>query len=220
MPMKLTPGRLVATIFLSAGAVQAKPCADPAAVVRIRQAAEARCPCAAATRRHVYMACVARVAREAVVSGGLSPSCATAVRSCAHRSVCGRPERVICCRSPGKGRTACGLRRSSSACLGHGPKGGHSYLSPFPSVCDACPDGDCGTTTSTTLGVSAMAEDCGSMLITWSNPDVSVSVSRSTDSTNWTTVLRASSIGQATFRDTGLAPLTSYHYRVTPLPRR
>jgi len=58
------------------------------------------------------------------------------------------------------------------------------------------------------------------MLITWSNPDVSVSVSRSTDNTNWTTVLRASSIGQATFRDTGLAPLTSYHYRVTPLPRR
>jgi hypothetical protein len=64
-----------------------------------------------------------------------------------------------------------------------------------------------------------MAEDCGSMLITWSNPDVPVSVSRSTDKMNWTTVLRASEIGQATFRDTGLEPSTAYHYRVTPLSR-
>ena len=65
-----------------------------------------------------------------------------------------------------------------------------------------------------------MAEDCGSILVTWSNPDVSVSVTRSTDNANWTTVLRASSIGQATFRDTGLEPMKAYHYRVTPLPRR
>jgi hypothetical protein len=62
-----------------------------------------------------------------------------------------------------------------------------------------------------------MAEDCGSILVTWSNPDVRVSVSRSTDNSSWTTVLRASSMGQATFRDTGLAPATAYRYRVTPL---
>src|SRR5579862_207560 len=218
--MKLTPGRLVAGIFLSAAAVHAKPCADSAAVVSTRQAVEARCSCAPATRRHGYLSCVSKVAHEAVVSGALSPACAAAVMGCAHRSVCGRPDHVICCHSRGKGRTTCAIRRSSRACLGHQPKGGHSYLSPFSSVCDACPAGGCGPTTPTTLGVSAMAEDCRSMLITWSNPDVPVSVSRSTDNVNWTTVLGASSMGQATFRDTDLEPSTTYHYRVTPLSRR
>jgi hypothetical protein len=73
------------------------------------------------------------------------------------------------------------------------------------------------TTTCPTLGVSAVAQDCQSILVTWSNPEVSVTIERSTDNTTWTTVLLASRVGQATFLDTNLQPSTAYSYRVTPL---
>lgn len=59
-----------------------------------------------------------------------------------------------------------------------------------------------------------MVQDCGSILVTWSNPDVSVTVVRSTDTVKWTTVLSASSVGEATFLDTRLEPSTTYYYRV------
>jgi len=65
-----------------------------------------------------------------------------------------------------------------------------------------------------------MAEDCRSILITWSNPEVSVTIGRSTDNATWTTVLSASRVGEATFLDTDLQPLTAYYYRVTPLSGR
>jgi hypothetical protein len=61
-----------------------------------------------------------------------------------------------------------------------------------------------------------MAEDCRSILVTWSNPEVSVTIDRSIDNATWSTVLSASRLGQATFLDTDLQPSTAYHYRVTP----
>lgn len=211
--MKLLLPRLVASLFLSAAAAHAKPCGNPAAVVEIRQAAEAQCACRAATRHRSYMSCVSRVAHEAVVSGALSRRCKAAVMSCAQRSVCGKPDYVTCCRTTPKGTTTCAIRRSARACLAHPPQGGHSYLSSFSSVCDACPGGVC----TSTLGVSAMAEDCRSILVTWSDPEVSVTIGRSTDNATWTTVLSASRVGQATFLDTDLQPSTAYYYRVTLL---
>jgi len=57
-------------------------------------------------------------------------------------------------------------------------------------------------------------------LVTWSNPEVSVTIGRSTDNATWTTVLSASRVGEATFLDTDLQPLTAYYYRVTPLSGR
>jgi hypothetical protein len=138
--------------------------------------------------------------------------------SCAHRSVCGRPDYVTCCRTTPEGTTTCAIRRSGRACLAHPPKGGHSYVSSSSSVCDARPaGGGTSTTTSTTLGVSAMAEDCQSILVTWSNPEVSVTIERSTDNATWTTVLPASRVGEATLLDTNLQPSTAYYYRVTPV---
>ena len=213
--MRLPLARFVASLFLSAAAAHAEPCGNPAAVAETRQAAEAQCACGAATGHRSYMSCVLRVAHEAVVSGALPRRCKAAVMSCAQRSVCGKPGYVTCCGTTPKGTTTCRIRRSARACLAHPPRGGHSALSPFSSVCDACPAGVCTSTTTTTLGVSAMAEDCRSVLVTWSNPDVSVTIVRSTDNATWTTVLSASSVGQATFLDTGLQPSTAYYYRVT-----
>src|SRR5262249_22408418 len=119
-----------------------------------------------------------------------------------------------------KGATTCAIRRSAHACLAHPPEGGHSFVSPFSSVCEACPAGVCtGTTTSTTLGVTAVAEDCRSVMVRWSNPEVPVTIRRSTDNATWTTVLSASRVGQATFLDTDLQPSTAYYYRVTRRPR-
>ncbi len=215
--MKLPLARLVASLLLSAAAAHAKPCSNPAAVLETRQAAEVQCACGAATRHRSYMSCVLRVAHEAVVSGALSPRCKAAVMSCAQRSVCGKPDYVTCCRTTPKGTTTCAIRRSARVCLAHPPKGGHSYVSSFSSVCDACPGGVCTGTTSTTLGFSAMAEDCRSVLVTWSNPAVPVTILRSTDNGTWTTVLSASRVGQATFLDTDLQPSTAYYYRVAPL---
>jgi hypothetical protein len=216
--MKLPLAPLVAGLFLFAATAHAKPCDNPAAVVVTRQAAEAQCACSSAASHRSYMLCVLRVARQAVVSGALSPRCKAAVMSCAQRSVCGKPDSVTCCRTTPKGTTTCGIRRSARACLAHPPEGGHSYVSPFSSVCDACPAGVCTSTTSTTLGVSAMPQDCRSILVRWSNPNVSVTVLRSTDNATWTTVLSASRVGQATFVDTDLQPSTAYYYRVIPLP--
>ena len=138
--------------------------------------------------------------------------------SCAHRSVCGRPDYVTCCRTTPEGTTTCAIRRSARACLAHPPKGAQSYVSSSSSVCDARPvGGGTSTTTSTTLGVSAMAEDCQSILVTWSNPEVPVTIERSTDNATWTTVLPASRVGQATLLDTNLQSSTAYYYRVTPV---
>jgi hypothetical protein len=209
---------LVAGLFLSAAAAHAKPCDDPSALLKARQAAETQCACVATTR-HRYLSCVSRVAHEAVVSDALPRRCKAAVMRCAHRSVCGKPDSVTCCGTTPEGTTTCAVRRSARACLAHPPKGGHSYVSSFRSVCDACAAGDCtSTTTSTTLAASAMAQDCRSILITWSNPEVPVTISRSTDTVTWTTVLSASRVGQATFLDTDLQPSMTYYYRVTPLP--
>ena len=205
---------LVASLLFSAAAANAKPCGNPAGVVATWQAAEAQCACEAATRHRSYLSCASRVAHEAVASGALPRGCKAAVISCAHRSVCGKPDHVTCCRTTPKGTTTCAIRRSARACLAHPPEGGHSYLSSFSSVCDACPAGVC------TLGVSAMPEDCRSILVSWSNPEVSVTIARSTDNATWTTVLSASRVGQATFLDTDLQPSTAYYYRVTPLPGR
>jgi len=139
--MKLLLPCLVASLFFSAAAAHAKPCGNPARLVATWQAAEAQCACGAATRHRSYLSCVSRVAHEAVVSGALPRGCKAAVTSCAHRSVCGKPDHVTCCRTTSKGMTTCAIRRSARACLAHPPEGGHSYLSPFSSVCDACPAG-------------------------------------------------------------------------------
>jgi len=209
--MKLPLLRLVPGLFLSAAAAHAEPCADPAAIAALRQAAETQCACGAATGHRSYMSCVSRVAHEAVVAGVLSSRCKAAVIRCAHRSVCGKRGSVTCCRTTPNGMTTCAIRRSARACLTHAPKGGHAYLSSSPSVCDACPEGVCSS-----LGVSAMPRDCGSVLITWSNPDVPVTILRSTDNATWTTVLSTSVVGQATFLDTTVQPSTAYYYRVGP----
>jgi hypothetical protein len=207
--MKLPLSHVIASLVLAVAPAQAKPCDDPAAVMEIRQAAEAQCPCGAAARHRSYVSCVSRVARQAVVTGRLSSRCKAAVMSCAHRSVCGKPDHVMCCRTTPDGMTRCTIRRSARACLAHPPKGGRSHLSSFSSACDACPPGG-------VLGVSAVSQDCQSILVTWSSPEVSVAIARSTDTARWTTVLAASRAGQATFLDTNLEPSTAYYYRVTP----
>jgi len=206
---KLSISRLVAGLVVAAATAHAKPCDNPAAVMEARRAAEARCGCGAASGHRSYVACVSSVVHEAVASGGLPPRCRAAVMSCAHRSVCGKPDYVTCCRRAPDGMTTCAIRRSARGCLAHPPKGGRSYLSSFASACDACPAGGL-------LGVSVVPQDCQSVLVTWSDPNVSVIIDRSTDTTSWTRVLPASREGQATFLDTNLQPSTAYSYRVTP----
>jgi hypothetical protein len=146
--------RLLACLFASLplclAAAHAKPCQNPSAVAATREAAEAQCACASATRHHRYMSCVSRVAHEAAASGTLPRRCRAAVMSCARRSVCGKPRYVTCCRTTARGTTTCAIKRSADACLAHPPKGGQAYLSPFSSACDACPDGDCTSATTTT----------------------------------------------------------------------
>ena len=62
-----------------------------------------------------------------------------------------------------------------------------------------------------------MPQDCQSILVTWSDPDVAVVIDRSTDTRSWMSVLSPSRAGQAAFLDANLQPSTAYYYRVTPL---
>ncbi|GEM_PF-802002 len=147
--------RVVAIVVLTALGVQrahAAPCVDPAAVAAVRAAAEARCPCAAATNHGQYVKCVAGVAKAAVAGGELPKSCKGAVVACAARSTCGKPAgSVTCCRTNAKGVTRCAIKASASKCKA--PKGGGACVGTAPSCCEACSQGSCPLPTTTTTTV-------------------------------------------------------------------
>ncbi len=152
---------LVASLLLSGGPAQAKPCHNAAAVTETRRAAEAQCGCVAATLHGSYMSCVSHVAHDAVVSGALRRRCKAAVRSCEQRSICGRPGYVTCCRTTAKGMTRCAIKRSARACLADPPKGGQAYATTFLSLCDACPGGRCTNTTTSSTTTTITLFDLG-----------------------------------------------------------
>jgi plastocyanin len=144
---------IVAPLLLSMGTARAA-CTDAAAVAATRAAAEAQCPCAAATGHKTYIQCVAHVAKTAAQSASLPKACRAAVLRCARKSTCGEAGFVTCCRTTAKGTTKCSVKPSQAKCTA--PKGGSACVGAMPSCCDSCAAGSCAgaMTTTTTPGAT------------------------------------------------------------------
>lgn len=115
------------------------PGADEAAVASARSAVQAACDCAGATSARSFRQCVAQ-ALTGPAGEGLSAACKQLVRKIETRSTCGRPDRVVCCRTDARGRTKASLRRSGKCSA---PPGGGACESPSPYLADGCTDGGC-----------------------------------------------------------------------------
>ena len=87
------------------------------------------------------MRCATRVAKGAVKDGTLPKRCKGAVKTCAARSICGKPGFVTCCRTTAKGATRCSTKSSAALCKP--PKQGSACVGQRPSCCDACVSGGC-----------------------------------------------------------------------------
>src|SRR4029077_13532265 len=90
---------IVVPLLLSLGTARAA-CTDAAAVAATRAAAQAQCPCAAASGHKAYSRCVAQVAKTAAQSGSLPKQCRASVVGCARKSTCGKAGVVTCFRAP------------------------------------------------------------------------------------------------------------------------
>ena len=138
---------VVVALLLWLGTARAA-CTDAAAVAATRAAADARCPCAAATSHKTYLHCVAQVAKTAAQSGSLPKACRAAVLGCARKSTCGKAGFVTCCRTTAKGSTKCVVKPNAAKCTA--PKGGSACVGTMPSCCDSCAAGSCAEATTTT----------------------------------------------------------------------
>ena len=143
---------IVVPLLLSLGTAQAA-CTDAAAVAATRAAAEAQCPCAAASGHKAYIRCVAQVAKTAAQSGSLPKQCRASVVGCARKSTCGKAGFVTCFRTTAKGSQRCAVKPSAAKCMA--PKGGAAFVGTLPSCCDSCTARSCAEATTTTTAPGA-----------------------------------------------------------------
>jgi len=124
-------------------AAKCDPVAD-AADIAAAKAAAATCDCAAFDNHGKYVSCVA----DAVNHAGLeNRSCGGAVKSCAARSTCGKPDFVTCCRTSAKGVTKCSIKSGEDKCKA--PRNGSACVARgIPSCCDACSATGCNASPS------------------------------------------------------------------------
>ena len=143
-------GRLVGAFALSLLVFSAQrsdakcdPTAD-AADIALAQAAAATCVCATFDNHGQYVSCVAHAVKEAPLE---NRSCGAAVKKCAARSTCGKPDEfVTCCRTKANGTTKCSTKSSAERCKP--PKGGSACVGVFASCCDACTESGCASSPS------------------------------------------------------------------------
>ena len=142
---------LLAALTATSAAANCDPTAEPdkTDIANARAAVEAHCACATATSHGAYVSCAAQQANAVLVN----KSCASAVKKCAGKSTCGRPGTVTCCRTTGRGRTSCSLKRSASRCAA--PHGGQACVGSFASCCDACNVTGCVATTTTSTSTTS-----------------------------------------------------------------
>lgn len=153
MPVHRRVGRRVVVLTVAAAlvaaapgaSVAAPPCdpagADAQAVTNARAAVQAACDCGAATGVDTWRRCVAD-ALGSLVGSDLSDACRRHVWRIEIRSTCGRPDRVVCCRTNAAGRTTA-TRRRRGRCSA--PPHGAACASGVAYVADACTASGCAT---------------------------------------------------------------------------
>ena len=113
--------------------------ADAAAVASARAAVRAACDCAGTTSAPIWGRCV-RATLKPLIGNGLSSACERHVRRIETRSTCGRPERVVCCRTSRTDRTVPSLRPAGRCSP---PSGGSSCESPVRHLDEGCTSDGC-----------------------------------------------------------------------------
>jgi hypothetical protein len=154
---RMPAGALV--VLLASGATSAalatcvsKKCPDAALVEQARVNIQQACGCTRAGQSHgKYMSCVKKTLRAAELTALLPRKpCRKIVKQCERRSICGKLDAVVCCKTKKSGKVVASIRKSATKC-----KNGTACTADLGlySTFDACgPDGTCAgavTTTST-----------------------------------------------------------------------
>lgn len=126
---------------------------DRSDIAAARAAAATHCPCAKLPGG--YATCVGKQAKLVLKN----KSCAAFVKGCAAHSTCGRPGAVTCCLRTRKGGARCEIKGSAVKCTP--PKGGTACVGSAASCCDACAEGTCAPSTTTSTSVTSTTEPAG-----------------------------------------------------------
>ena len=148
-------GILVVAIWLGAPHSAAARCGDVASdaaqIAVVRAQIAGTCSCETAPAPSTYAACANGVIGRAItVDGSLRAECRSAVRACVRRSTCGRPGAVTCCRPRRDGSVRCRIKRDAAKCPAVPPG---TCVGNYTSCCDACANGGCVPSTTTTTTV-------------------------------------------------------------------
>ena len=172
---------LAAAVLLATADAAAARCGDRPgesdALAEARAQVDSVCGCAGTRSHREFTACALRVARERVTAGTLPKRCRGAVKRCAAKSTCGRPNAVTCCITR-KGRTRCRVKKSAARCLA---KGG--CVGSWASCCDACTATGCRPPATTSTTSTTTASTSSSTTTTESTTTTVVTTSSTTTTT-------------------------------------
>src|SRR5262249_26319194 len=101
---------------------------DRSDVANARAAIAPDCNCEGAFSHGSFVRCAVPRAISALVN----KSCASTVKKCLHRSTCGKPLAVTCCRPTSKG-TKCTIKKDAAHCTAK-----QGIVGACTSCCDAC----------------------------------------------------------------------------------
>ncbi len=131
--------------------------ANASALAGARDAIDAACPCAAATKRGDYVKCAKPVLAARIAGGMLTKTCKSEALKHATKSVCGRPGAVVCCRVKTNGKTSHKIAKEPATCVSTPALTACTSVYPsVPTGCDAtgCLSPECGN------GVLEQGEGC------------------------------------------------------------
>jgi hypothetical protein len=119
--------------------------ADPTGSLRAgaREDVVTNCTCdqSGATNHGQYVKCSANRLKN---NATLPKSCRGQVQKCAAKSVCGKPNFIICCKQNAKGKVSCSPKKDCSHCVA--PKNGNACCSTQTSCCKDDATASCSAT--------------------------------------------------------------------------
>jgi Thaumatin family len=127
-----------------------KKCSDAAVVQQARETIQQTCGCMQAGQTHrAYMKCVKRALKPAKLAAlGLQRPCRNAVMRCENKSICGKPDAVVCCKAKKSGKLLASIRTSATKCKNGRACGATLGLYSTFDACD--PTGTCAQEATTT----------------------------------------------------------------------
>jgi hypothetical protein len=127
-----------------------KKWSDAAVMQQARETIQQTCGCMQAGQTHrAYMKCVKRALKPAKLAAlGLQRPCRNAVMRCENKSICGKPDAVVCCKAKKSGKLLASIRTSATKCKNGRACGATLGLYSTFDACD--PTGTCAQEATTT----------------------------------------------------------------------